>query len=47
MGLVLRHLAPVIREMVVRENLVVECGQLSSNLSLNGLELLKALLKRR
>lgn len=47
MELVLRHMALVISEMVVRDNLVVECGQLSSNVSLNDLELLKALLKCR
>ena len=47
MGLVLRHMGPMIREMVVGKDLVVECGQLSINLRLNRLKLLKALLKRR
>lgn len=47
MGLVLRYMAPVISDMVVGEDLVVECGQLSINLRLNRLKLLKALLQRR
>ena len=47
MGLVLRHMVSVISDMVVGENLVVEYGQLSINLRLNDLKLLKALLKRR